>query len=175
MDRFETARHAVLAALLASSVGACERHPGTTPIERDAATVATATPPEPAVVASEAPVMATAGVQPDTSAFDAKAFAGTFTGTLPCADCPGIDEQLVLAADGTFELTDTYRERPGSRQSLQGTWAVESDGRSLRLDPGSKTAQDRLFALDGNDALVPLGADGRPTGAPGDPRLHRSR
>ena len=29
--------------------------------------------------------------------FDAKALAGTFTGTLPCADCPGINTRIVLA------------------------------------------------------------------------------
>ena len=108
------------------------------------------------------------------SAFDMKAFAGRFAGTLPCADCPGIDESLVLSADGSFELTDTYRERPGSEQVLRGNWALEPDGRSIRLDPGRKDARDRLFAID-DDALVPLGADGEPTGAPGDPRLRRIR
>ena len=92
-------------------------------------------------------------------------WAGTYRGTLPCADCPGIDESLVLSADGSFELTDTYRERPGSEQVVRGSWALEPDGRSIRLDPGSKEAQDRLYAIEGNDALVPLDAEGRPTGA----------
>lgn len=168
---------ALAAVLLPVVMAGCERRPA----EDDRAKSQTATPA--AAVSAEATpatvsetTMAEPGVQPrDAAAFDAKAFAGTFEGTLPCADCPGIDERLVLSADGTFELSDEYRERPGSGQAVSGTWALEPDGRSLRLDPGSKDAQDRLFAIEGNDALVPLGADGQPTGAPGDPRLRRSR
>ena len=80
----------------------------------------------------------------------------------------------MLSADGSFDLTDTYRERPGSEQVVRGSWALEPDGRSIRLDPGSKEAQDRLYAIEGNDALVPLDAEGRPTGAPGEPRLRRA-
>lgn len=128
-----------------------------------------------APVAATETTMAEPGVQPGDAGVDAKAIAGTFTGTLPCADCPGIDEQLVLSADGSFTLTDSYRERPGSEQATSGTWSLESAGQRIRLDPGSKEAADRLFAIEGQDTLVPLGADGAPTGMPGDPRLRRSR
>src|SRR5690606_41381694 len=53
--------------------------------------------------------------------------------------------------------------------------SLEPGGQRLRLDPGSKDAQDRLFAIEDDDTLVPLGADGEPTGMPGDPRLRRDR
>ncbi len=109
------------------------------------------------------------------AAFDAKAFSGTFSGTLPCADCPGIDETLELGADGSFTLTDVYRERPQGTATLQGTWSSDADGKRIRLDPGSKTEVDRLFAIEDNDTLVPLGADGeRVAGAP-DMRLKRGK
>ena len=164
-----------LALALALGVAGCDRGseaaPATTAAETAANTPAT---PEAPVAATET-TMAVAGVQPDARASDGRALAGTFEGTLPCADCPGIDERLVLSADGTFELTDRYRERPGSETVAHGSWSLEPDGKAVRLDPGSKTAQDRLYALQGNDTLVPLGADGQPTGAPGDPRLQRAR
>lgn len=161
--------------LFTCALAGCER----SPTDDDSAPPMAAAVEADTTAAGAAPVavettMAEAGVQPRDSAFDPKAFAGRFAGALPCADCPGIDETLVLSADGSFELTDAYRERPGSEQVLRGSWALEPDGRSIRLDPGSKDARDRLFAIDG-DALVPLGSDGEPTGAPGDPRLRRKR
>ena len=162
--------------IAALALSGCDR----SPTDDDSAPPMAAAPAPVAVAAEAAPVVATettmarSGVQPGTGAIDQKAFAGPFEGALPCADCPGIDERLVLSADGSFELTDTYRERPGSEQVVRGSWALEPDGRSIRLDPGSKEAQDRLYAIEGNDALVPLDAEGRPTGAPGDPRLRRS-
>lgn len=168
--------------VLALALAACNPSPtddDSAPPEPSVPAAAVAAPmPAPAaeapVVASET-AMAQAGVQPPDAGFDARAFAGPFAGTLPCADCPGIDERLVLSADGSFTLTDTYRERPGSEQALSGHWSLEADGQRIRLDPGSKTAQDRLFAIEDGNTLVPLGADGQDTGGPGDPRLRRSR
>ena len=99
-----------LALALAFGVAGCDRGdeaavdaaPATTAAAATANTPAT---PEAPVAATET-TMAVAGVQPDARASDGRALAGTFEGTLPCADCPGIDERLVLSADGTFELTD---------------------------------------------------------------------
>ncbi len=180
MDRTKLPHPLVAAILmaLALALAACNRPPTD---DDDAPPQPTAAAVPGVAIAGAAPVVATEttmaspGVQGGNAAFDAKAFAGTFEGALPCADCPGIDGRLVLAADGSFELTDTYRERPGSEHVLRGSWSLEPDGRSIRLDPGSKQARDRLYAIEGDDALVPLGADGNPTGAPGDPRLRRSR
>ena len=167
---------AILGTLLVLAVGACGRGPAGTDRAAPAAGVADArTAPVVAPVVASDTTLAQPGIQPERGAMDAKAFAGPFEGTLPCADCPGIDERLVLSPDGSFILTDVYRERPGGGQTLRGNWSIEPDGASLRLDPGSKDAQDRLFGIEDNDTLVPLGADGNPTGAPGEPRLRRSR
>ena len=59
--------------------------------------------PEPAAAAAVDPAPA-ADAMPANLPFDQKGFAGTFKGTLPCADCPGIDTTLVLNADGTYTL-----------------------------------------------------------------------
>ena len=94
--------------------------------------------------------------------FDAKAFAGTFTGTLPCADCPGIDTQLVLSADGTYTITESYQERSAPTLKGDGTWTAEENNQRLRLDPNSKSDNDRLFAILSNDEIRQLDMEGKP-------------
>jgi copper homeostasis protein (lipoprotein) len=162
--------------LLLAALPACRQQPTDAPAAPPQAAVpeTASAPADTPVVATET-TLATPGMQQRDAGFDAKAFAGTFEGTLPCADCPGMDERLELTADGAFTLTDSYRERPGSEQVLRGSWSAEPDGKRIRLDPGSKDAVDRLYAIAEDGTLVPLGADGAPTGAPGDPRLRRSR
>jgi copper homeostasis protein (lipoprotein) len=153
---------------------ACSRGPA----HHEAAAVAApaSTPAEAAPAAAvENPVgttMARPGVQPADAGADARAFAGTYSGTLPCADCPGIDETLVLAADGTFVQTDTYRERPGSANVVQGTWTPEDGGKRIRLDPASKDAVDRLYEVDGQ-GLRMLDGEGKRIDSPLPYRLDR--
>ncbi|MDB6164599.1 MAG: hypothetical protein JWL98_2031 [Xanthomonadaceae bacterium] len=112
------------------------------------------------------PDLAGAGVQPNAAGFSSKAFAGTFHGTLPCADCPGIDETLELKPDGSFKLTDAYRDRPAGTQVVAGSWTSEERDTHLRLDPNSKGEQDRLFAIGSGNTLTVLGNDGQPAGGP---------
>jgi uncharacterized lipoprotein NlpE involved in copper resistance len=167
--------HAIAIAIAAFALAGCQRHaPAPQPSTATApATAASGTSgPEPEVVATEA-TLAQSGVQPGADA-RTRALAGTYTGTLPCADCPGIDETLVLGADGGFVLTDTYRERPGSENIVQGSWSFE-DGTRIRLDPGSKEQRDQLYAIDGEDALVALDMDGKRIQGGPDRRLVRGR
>lgn len=96
--------------------------------------------------------------------FDIKGFAGTFSGVLPCTGCTGIDCRLVLNADGTFHLDETRRgDGAGSGDSsLEGTWTVEVDDTRIRLDPNSKSQDDRLFEILSNDGIRALTPDGSP-------------
>jgi copper homeostasis protein (lipoprotein) len=163
-----------IAAMAVALMAACSREAPAP----DATATATAAPPSAAATpaaAEESPVattMAQPGVQPADSGADARALAGTYSGALPCADCPGIDETLVLSADGSFVLTDTYRERPGSANVVQGTWTLEGDGQRIRLDPGSKDAVDRFYGVDG-DGLRLLDAEGKPSDGGVPARLKR--
>ena len=91
-----------------------------------------------------------------------KAFAGTFSGTLPCADCPGIVTTLELRTDGSFMLMETYQERKVEPDMLEGTWTAEENGSRIRLDPNSKSKQDRLYAVNAHDRITQLGSDGTP-------------
>ncbi|GAA5075855.1 copper resistance protein NlpE [Lysobacter panacisoli] len=125
------------------------------------------TPAEPATSATPATEAAPATPAPAADAataaapFDAKAFAGTFAGTLPCADCPGIDTRIVLAADGTYTLTETYQDRPAPPNKGDGTWTVEESDTRLRLDPNSKSDNDRLFAILSKDEIRQLDQQGK--------------
>jgi copper homeostasis protein (lipoprotein) len=133
-------------------------------------------PSTPAAIAAPAAEndLSHAGVQPDAAGFSAKAFAGTFKGELPCADCPGLDETLVLAPDGSFTLTDIYRERPQGTRSIAGSWTIEDTDKRIRLDPNTKAEQDRLYAITSNDEIKPLGAYGKPAASGPEYRLRRA-
>ena len=97
------------------------------------------------------------GVTVTATAF---AVAGTFSGTLPCADCPGIDTTIALAADGTYTLDETYQDRKVEPIKGDGTWTAENDGKRIRLDPNSKADDDRLFEVLSNDEIRQLDREG---------------
>lgn len=58
---------------------------------------------------------------------------GTFTGTLPCADCPGIDFQLDLWPDQVYHLRRTYQDR-GRVEDVIGRWAAIPGRPTLYLE-----------------------------------------
>lgn len=77
---------------------------------------------------------------------------GTYSGTVPCADCPGIQTTLVINADETFTYTGEYMDRD---------LIVEDNGKFMWHDNGStihlvgkeinmklKVGENRLFMLD---------------------------
>ena len=62
------------------------------------------------------------------SAPQAKAsFVGFFKGTLPCADCPGIETQLWVRADSSFFLLEHYIDRDTVPYGSFGRWLVVND------------------------------------------------
>ncbi len=156
-------------ALAAITIAGCNREAPVAPVpEATAPAVAASTTiAAPTSVARTAePDLAGAGVQPNAAGFSSKDFAGTFTGALPCADCPGIDETLQLNPDGSFKLTDVYRDRPSGTHSITGSWNSDEKDTRVRLDPNSKGEADRVFTISGTDALEVVGSDGKPLPGP---------
>jgi copper homeostasis protein (lipoprotein) len=145
------ARSILLAALVIAAMSGCKPQ----------APAETAAPPAPPEAAAPAAPVADALPSAQGAPFDAKAFAGTFAGTLPCADCPGIDTRIVLAADGTYTITESYQERSAPELKGDGTWTAEENNRRLRLDPNSKSDNDRLFAILSNDEIRQLDMEGK--------------
>jgi hypothetical protein len=53
--------------------------------------------------------------------------SGTFEGTLPCADCPGLKTLITLNPDGTFYMEETYLERSDEPVITEGEWILSGD------------------------------------------------
>ena len=64
--------------------------------------------------------------------FDARAFAGTYSGGTT---------RLDIGAEGQFALDE-------SGQALTGTWALQPGGKTIVLDPDAKGDTDRLLQLE---------------------------
>ncbi|WP_438958047.1 copper resistance protein NlpE N-terminal domain-containing protein [Porticoccus sp.] len=58
---------------------------------------------------------------------------GSYSGVLPCADCPGIDTNLVLHRDNTFSLTTRYLGEDDKLFESSGTFRWNEAGTGIRL------------------------------------------
>lgn len=81
-------------------------------------------------------------------------YHGTYKGTLPAADCPGIVTTLSLSADGRYALHMEYLERDVAFDE-QGAFEVEGNLLVLTPDDGGqggcyKVEENRLRMLDGD-------------------------
>lgn len=88
----------------------------------------------------------------ETSAAEAPAYCGTYRGTVPAADCPGIELTLTLSPDGRYEQTWNYLEREGIFTE-RGPYKVEGNLLTLRPDGDGvplyyKVEENRLRKLD---------------------------
>ncbi len=78
--------------------------------------------------------------------------AGSYQGTLPCADCPGIDYQLSLYEDHHYKELMIYRERNNNQPVVDtGLWKMENDS-VIRLSGNQGQqfmfADGKLYQLD---------------------------
>lgn len=85
-------------------------------------------------------------------------WAGTYVGTLPCADCEGIRARIELRSDNTFTRTFTYLGRSEPPAEIAGTFTWDRSGSRIML--GDNTAQqfqvgeNVLIHLDGNGQRI---------------------
>lgn len=129
----------------------CKKEAATDTAAPSATATETAPPADPALAAAAAP-----------ADFDMRSFAGNFSGTLPCADCAGIDTKIVLAGDGTYTMEEAYQGKSDAAIKGDGNWTAEDGGHRLRLDPNSKSDADRLFEIVGKDEIRLEDKDGNP-------------
>ena len=146
-------------ALSCLAIAACKRDADSPPATDAMPAVAEAVPAEPAsAVISEVDHNSPASAAPG---FDAKAFAGTYGGTLPCADCPGIDTSIMFSPEGGYTLSEVYQDRDSGSLVVKGTWTVREDGKTLLLDPEDKAAHDRWYEVVSPSELRALDKDGK--------------
>lgn len=102
---------------------------------------------------------------------------GVYKGTLPCADCSGLDTQLRLYAKGKFDTTyaffvrtHTYRGAPHGDVTFsdRGDWTVlrgdatNPNATVYQLNPDNAQGSESLLLTDNGDALVQLDRDQKP-------------
>lgn len=85
-------------------------------------------------------------------------YLGTYKGTLPAADCPGIQTTLTLKPDGTYALHLKYIDRD-SEFDEQGTYTVRENLLTLTHGEGEqpeyyKVEENRLRRLDAEKQAV---------------------
>lgn len=90
---------------------------------------------------------------------EAPAFLGTYVGTLPCADCSGINTTIVLNADNTYAITREYQGKEGENTVEQGNYTYNATDNKLTLTPAAEGEIATTYRVAEN-ALVQLDADG---------------
>ena len=93
------------------------------------------------------------GTDTVTTATPAPPVAGTYQGTLPCADCPGMDYQLSLYSNHSFSELVAYRGRGQGIASVDtGHWKQATDSTVIlekKKDSSSfLLAEGKLLVLD---------------------------
>lgn len=90
---------------------------------------------------------------------------GDYTGTMPCADCPGIATTVTLEPQGAARLSRVYLERNDGRAfSSTGRWTVHDNRVMLTMEDGEilffHTGENTLTALDieGHEITGPIAA-----------------
>ena len=135
----------------------------TTGCKPDEAAEAAAAPAAPAApVDAVTAVVDHASPAANVKDFDIKAFAGTYGGMLPCADCPGIDTSIAFTPEGSYTLSETYEDADKSSFLSKGTWSVRGDGKAILLDPEDKDEYDRSFSIVSATELRALDRQGKP-------------
>lgn len=81
-------------------------------------------------------------------------WTGTYSGTLPCASCPGIETVITLHADGSYRLAQWYLDEDQTPLERDGRFAWNASGSQVTLDGGSgevqryQVGENRLIRLD---------------------------
>jgi len=83
-------------------------------------------------------------------------WAGEYSGTIPAADCPGIDVKLTVNADFTYELFYSYIDRE-HRIKTTGTFRLNKEGSTIILSAQNGPAFYRI----GKDYLQQLDIKGK--------------
>lgn len=101
----------------------------------------------------------TAVVAPDMhTAQTSLDYPGTYVGTIPAADCPGIEMRLTLKDDGTYALHAKYIDRDAAFDE-KGIYSVA--GNLLTLNPAEEAGVLQYYKIEEN-RLRMLDADQQP-------------
>lgn len=98
----------------------------------------------------------------DTVVTQAVVWPGYYTGTLPCADCPGIETALWVRSDSTYILQRKYSDKDSIPTGIMGEWGIVQSDMILR---GSRPEAPMRWRWHGN-GLTHVTLDGAPIAGP---------
>ncbi len=75
---------------------------------------------------------------------------GTYTGTLPCASCPGIETTLTLNSDKTYEIKEVYQEEKDGKFDEKGSFLFDASGSFITLQEKDSPNGGRVFFVGEN-------------------------
>ena len=91
----------------------------------------------------------------DTTAsenLDLAAVAGTYEGTLPAADCPGIKTVLTINADSTYQLKQDYIDRKDGHDEASGVLEVLDNSVLMLIRPSS--GEHTFYKVKDNSSVI---------------------
>ncbi|MBL7962855.1 MAG: copper resistance protein NlpE N-terminal domain-containing protein [Flavobacteriales bacterium] len=116
---------------------------------------ACSTPAGPTDEAARAPTPA-----PDAhTSRNALDWAGTYSGTVPCADCEGIATQLTLNTDGTYTLRTAYLGKNTGPFVQEGSFTWKDDGNHIVLQ--GNEGRPGIYQV-GEERLIQRDLEGKP-------------
>lgn len=130
----------LIAVVLSLTCLGCNNPSGTTATNSPAPPPASTPEAGPNAVTPEASPTAVASTQlpvGDTTQTSVD-WAGTYKGVLPCADCEGIETEVVLNDDGTFKHTTIYLGKDGEPEVIEGSFIWKEDGATVVLPNGEQ-------------------------------------
>jgi uncharacterized lipoprotein NlpE involved in copper resistance len=83
---------------------------------------------------------------------------GTYTGTIPCADCEGIETSITLNKDRSYSMTTKYLgKKDATASEKKGTFTWNKEGNKIALS-GIENAP--VWYLVGENRLIQLDMNG---------------
>lgn len=84
-------------------------------------------------------------------------YTGTYAGVLPCADCEGIQTEITLNPDETYEIKRVYLKDDHPEFTETGSYAWEEDGNTLQLED---TNSDITYIFVSENKIIQLDLEG---------------
>ena len=97
----------------------------------------------------------TTSVAQDTASIDSMdltSIAGTYEGTLPAADCPGIKTVLTINADSTYQLQQDYIDRKDGHDEASGVLEVLDNSVLMLVRPSS--GEHTFYKVKDNSSVI---------------------
>lgn len=78
-------------------------------------------------------------------------WSGIYSGVLPCADCEGIETELIINEDGTYKLTTSYMGvKDSMSETIEGKFVWQEDGNSIKLEGIAEGSRSPFFKIEEN-------------------------